>query len=117
MSLSSEHSANRLAYINGNALTIEYSSDGGATYTDYGFSAKNKSAFCTKEYTIPVGRASASTAITTSSRSRVTITAQNGSSGYVYTNPKKLLINVSTAGGLDVLIETRTGTNYQSGGA
>ena len=29
--LSNEHSANRLAYINGDALAIEYSTDAGAT--------------------------------------------------------------------------------------
>lgn len=58
MSLSDEHSANRLAFINGNALTMEYSSDGGSTYKDYGYSAADKSAFCTLSKDIPIGRTS-----------------------------------------------------------
>lgn len=116
MALSCEHSSNRLAFINGAALTFEYSSDAGSTWTDYGYSATNKSSFCTKEYAVPVGRASASTEYTTSSRTRITLTAQNGTTGYVYTKPRKMLINVSTSGGMQVLVEVRTGTNYQSSG-
>ena len=41
--LSNEHSANRLAYINGDALTIEYSTDAGATWTNFNYSATDKS--------------------------------------------------------------------------
>ena len=114
MSLSSEHSANRLAFINGDALTFEYSSDGGTTYTNYNYTNTNKTAFCTTSYAIPIGRVSGN--YTTSSRTRMTLTAQNGTTGYVYTNPKKLLINISSSGGMQVLIEYRTGTNYQNNG-
>lgn len=105
MSLSSEHSANRLAFINGNALTMEYSSDGGSTYKDYGYSAADKSAFCTLSKDVPIGRTSG--AYTTSSRTRITISAQP----YVYTNPKKMLINVYSSGGMNVLIEYKTGAS------
>ncbi len=114
MSLSNEHSANRLAFINGDALTFEYSSDGGATYTNYNYINTNKTAFCTTSYAIPIGRVSGN--YTTSSRTRMTLTAQNGTTGYVYTNPKKLLININSSGGMQVLIEYRTGTNYQNNG-
>ena len=117
MALSCEHSANKLAFINGAALTFEYSSDAGSTWTDYGYSDTNKSAFCTKEYSVPVGRASASTEYTTSSRTRITLTAQNGTTGYVYTKPRKILINVGTSGGMQVLVEVRKGADYQSSGA
>lgn len=105
MSLSDEHSANRLAFINGNALTMEYSSDGGSTYKDYGYSAADKSAFCTLLKDVPIGRTSG--AYTTSSRTRITLFAQP----YVYTDPKKMLINVSSSGSMNVLIEYKTGAN------
>lgn len=115
MSLSSEHSANRLAFIDGDALTFEYSSNGGSTYTNYNYDKATKSAFCTTSYGVLIGRVSGN--YTTSSRTRITLTAQNGTTGYVYTNPKKLLINISSSGGMDVLIEYRTGTNYQNNGS
>ena len=105
MACSSEHNANRLAFINGNALTFEYSSDNGSTWTDYGYSVSDKSSFCTKYKAVPIGRATGSTEYTTNCKSRVTIFAQP----YMYTNPKKLLINVSTAGSMQVLIEYKTG--------
>ena len=117
MTLSSEHSANRLAFINGNALTFEYSSDAGSTWTDYGYTASIKSQVFTKSYSVPIGRANSSTEYTTNSRARITLTAQNGTNGYVYTNPRKMLINISSSGGMQVLIEYRTGTNYKNNGA
>lgn len=103
MSLSSEHSANRLAFINGKALTMEYSSDGGSTYKDYGYSEADKSAFCTMTKNVPIGRTSG--AYTTKSRTRITLFAQP----YVYTNSKKMLIKVASSGGMNVLIEYKTG--------
>lgn len=107
MACSTEHSANRLAFINGNALTFEYSSDGGSTWTDYGYSASVKSSFCTKEADVPIGRTSASTEYTTNSKTRVTLSAQS----YVHTDPRKLLINISSSGGMSVLIEYKTGAS------
>jgi hypothetical protein len=115
MSLSNEHSANRLAFINGNSLYFEYSSDGGSTWTDYGYSASTKSQFCTTSVGVPIGRTSGE--YTTSSRTRITLTAQDGTNTYVYTNPRKMLIEVASSGGMQVLVETRTGANYQSSGA
>ena len=117
MTLSSEHSANRLAFINGNALTFEYSSDAGSTWTDYGYTASIKSQVFTTEYGVPIGRANSSTEYTTNSRTRITLTAQDGTNSYVYTNPRKMLINISSSGGMQVLIEYRTGTNYKNNGA
>lgn len=119
MSLSNEHNCNRLAFINGSCLTFEYSSDGGTNYTDYGYSATQKSAWCTTSLGVPVGRADSASgsSVTTSSRTRVTLTATNTTTQFVYTNPKKMLINVTNAQSLRVLVEYRTGTNYKSGGA
>lgn len=104
-SLSAEHSANRLAFINGDALTVEYSKDGGVTWTDYGYGADLKSRLCTLEYAIPVGRADASEKYTELSRTRITISAFS----YMYTNPKKLLVNMSVSGNAELLIETKKG--------
>ena len=117
MTLSSEHSANRLAFINGNALKFEYSSDAGSTWTDYGYTASIKSQVFTTSYDVPIGRANGSTEYTTNSRTRITLTAQDGTNSYVYTNPRKMLINISSSGGMQVLIEYRTGTNYKNNGA
>ena len=117
MTLSSEHSANRLAFINGNALKFEYSSNAGSTWTDYGYTASIKSQVFTTLYDVPIGRTNSSTEYTTNSRTRITLTAQDGTNSYVYTNPRKMLINISSSGGMQVLIEYRTGTNYKNNGA
>ena len=117
MTLSSEHSANRLAFINGNALKFEYSSNAGSTWTDYGYTASIKSQVFTTLYDVPIGRANGSAEYTTNSRTRITLTAQDGTNSYVYTNPRKMLINISSSGGMQVLIEYRTGTNYKNNGA
>lgn len=111
MALSNEHNANRLALINPNALYFEYSSDNGATWTNYGLSDTNKTAFCTTSATVYVGSNTSSTTRTTSMKTRITLTAQTGTAGYVYTAPKKMLINVSTACGLSCLVEYKTGVS------
>ena len=118
MALSAEHSANRVALINPNALTFEYSSDGGATWTAYSYAGKDKTKFCTTSISLPIGRPNGSTnLIANKSKTRITITAQDGTHGYVYTSLKKMLVNVSSATSLSMLIETRTGVNYKNNGA
>ena len=110
--LSSEHSANRLAYLNPAAITVEYSNDAGSTWTDSGLGNSAKINFVTTSNGISVG---SNSTVTTSHRTRVTLTAQNGTTGYVYTRPRKMLINVSTAGhGLTVTIEAKTGVSGAS---
>lgn len=105
-SLSAEHSANRLAFIDGNALTVEYSKDGGTTWNDYGLTANQKSWLCTDKQDIPIGRVDRSEKYTTDSKTRITIFAQP----YFYTDPKKLLVNVSVSGTTELLIECKKGT-------
>lgn len=120
MTLSNEHSANRMAFINGDLITAEYSSDGGTTWTEYSANAAAKSQFFTKSYTFAVGRPNESTEVTADkSKTRITITAQNGNnpSGRVYTDPRKMLVLISSATGLELLVEYRTGTNYKNNGA
>ena len=118
MALSAEHSANRVALINPDALTFEYSSDGGSTWTPYSYSGRIKTQFCTTSLSLPIGRPNGSTALVANkSKTRITITAQDGTHGYVYTSVKKMLMNVSSATTLSMLVEVRTGDNYKNNGA
>lgn len=118
MCLSAEHSANRVALINPDALTFEYSSDGGTTWTTYSYAGADKTKFCTSSLSLFIGRPNNSTnLVANKSKTRITITAQNGTKGYVYTSLKKMLVQVSTATTLSLLVETRTGTNYKNNGA
>lgn len=121
MAISSEHSANRIAFINPDALKVEYSSDGGLTWTDYpitGDGTEQKTRFCTISYQHPIGRPNNSTnLIANKSKTRITITGTDGKKQYVYSALKKMLINVSTATALSLLVERRTGANYESNGA
>ena len=120
MSLSMSHNANRLAFINGDLITSEFSADNGSTWTAHNLTASQKSWFFTDSVAINVGKQQGSTeACTLDSKTRITITAQDGTnpSDRVYISPKKMLINVSTANGLSVLVEYRTGTNYLNDGA
>lgn len=115
--LSNEHSANRLAYIDGDALTIEYSTNAGATWTNFNYSAADKSQLCTLSSNIPIGRANNSTAYTLNSKTRITFTCQDGTHSYLYCRPTKLITNISVSGSCSLLVEYRTGTNFKSNGA
>lgn len=118
MCLSVEHSANRVALINHATLTFEYSSDGGATWTAYSYAGTDKTKFCTTSLSLPIGRPNSSTnLVANKSKTRVTITAQDGTHEYVYTSLKKMLVNISSSTTLSMLIEARTGTNYKNNGA
>lgn len=107
-SLSSEHSANRLAYLNPAAVKVEYSNDAGSTWSDSGLGNSAKTNFVTTSNSINVG---SNSTVTTNHRTRVTLTAQDGTNGYIYTRPRKMLINVSTPHGLTVTIEVKTGVS------
>ena len=109
MSLSEEHSGNKAAFIDGDAITVEYSTDG-TTFTDAGISTAYKTALFTTSYDVPIG---GNTAMTSSNytklKTRITLTAQDGTHGYIYTDVKKLLVNMSTAATTNMLIETLNG--------
>lgn len=106
-SLSSEHSANRLAYLNPNALAFEYSDDGGSTWTDMSVTDVTKTGLVTTSANIYIGNSST---VTTNHRTRLTLTAQDGTNSYIYTRVRKLLFNVNTSGhGISVTIEIKTG--------
>lgn len=108
-SLSSEHSANRLAYLNPNALLFEYSDNAGSSWTDLQWTNEDKVKHVTTSASLYIG---ASPTVTTSHRSRMTITAQNGTSSYIYTRPRKLLINMCNNGhGVQCTLEYKTGVS------
>lgn len=115
MSISAEHSANRIAFLNPAAIDIEYTTNGGSTWTDSGYADTEKTLLCTAIQFIAIGQSktgySATTELTTNHWTRVTLTGQNGTTQYVYTDPKKLLINMSTALTVDCLIEYKTGAS------
>ena len=112
--MSAEHSANRLAFLNPDALTIEYSMDGGTTWqSSDSWLDSEKVLHVTKSSSITIGlpiSANSDKAVTTQDRTRVTLCAQNGTNSYVYTRPRKLLIDASTNNHkMSVLVEYRKG--------
>lgn len=100
------HSANRIAFASPEGITIEYSRNGGSTWTDYGASATTKTQLVSGQGTsLNIG--GTTTGVTTAYRLRVTLDA---STMGVYTRARKLLLNISSNGasGCKVLVETAT---------
>lgn len=96
-------SANRLAGMNPAGITVEYSTNGGSTWTTYPLSDAQKVAIVTTSTGIRIGGPSASQ--TANSQVRVTL---DGVSGGVYTALNKLQIYVSTnySNGCTVTLES-----------
>ena len=95
MAMSSFHSANRLELCNPAGVKVEYSTDGGSSWFDYGLSDTQKIGLCSyKGYTIYGGAKGSSAAQSANDMLRITLT---GSDMGVYTEPKKMLINFSTS--------------------
>ena len=117
-SLSTEHSANRIAFLNPAAIQIEYTTNGGSTWLDSGYTDNEKMWLCTGNSAVAVGQSksgySQSTSLTINHWTRITLTGQNGTAGYVYTAPRKMLINMGTALGVDCLVEYKTGVSGAS---
>lgn len=105
--LSYMHSANRLQFTKPEGITVEYSTNSGSTWTDYGASNGQKIALVSGLYAVLYlgKRTSGTTAITDALR--ITLNATNCG---VYTIGRTLLINFSTAGatGCKVKVETST---------
>ena len=105
--LSNIHSANRLAFGNASGITIEYSQNAGSSWTTYSTTDVAKINLVSgigSEYSIG-GRNS--TANTVNDQLRVTL---NASDMGIYTQPRKLLLNISTnyAKGSKVKVEYAT---------
>ena len=102
--------ANRFAFLNQDGVTIEYSRDGGSTWTDYGDLTNAKYLFSNGSdlAAIYVGKASASNKAQPNYQVRVTIDSQKAK---VYTQLNKFAISCSTNGSsyCKVTIEIATG--------
>lgn len=105
--LSYIHSANRLQFAKPEGITVEYSTNSGSTWTDYGASNDQKIALVSGlSVNLFLGKHTSGTTATTDAL-RITLNASNCN---VYTIGRTLLINFTTAGasGCKVKIETST---------
>lgn len=105
--LSYMHSANRLQFAKPEGITIEYSTNSGSTWTDYGASNSQKIALVSGLYaSLYLGKRTSGTTATTDAL-RITLNATNCD---VYTMGRTLLINFNRAGatGCKVKVETST---------
>ena len=95
-------SPNRIAGMNPAGITVEYTNDGGTTWTDYGLTDAQKKALVTTSQSIIIGKTGNKTA---NSQVRVIL---DGVSGSVYTALNKMHIYVSTnySNGCKVTVES-----------
>ena len=100
----SDFSSNKLSFMSPDQISVEYSNDGGSTWTDYGATAEQKTAHVTStlSHSFYLGN---SRAQTTQDRLRITITAADGN---LYFAVRKLMIYfcMNGATGNTVLVET-----------
>lgn len=122
-----EFGHNKMAFLPAECITVEYTTDGGTTWLDYGATDTQKIASVTttgSSFVIGKGTVSAKDGTLTNEncgnyKVRVTISTRKGAgktSGALYTQAKKWLLNISTNGasGCKVLIEHRTIGNYNN---
>ena len=105
--LSYMHSANRLQFAKPEGITIEYSTNSGSTWTDYGASDSQKISLVSGLHiALYLGKRTSGTTTITDAL-RITLNASNCA---VYTIGRTLLINFTTGGatGCKVKIETST---------
>lgn len=95
LAVSDQHNANRMAFSNPDGITVEYSTDGGSSWADYGMSDTDKINMVSGvDVWACVGKKN-DAAATTSDKLRITIDAYT--CGF-YTDAKKIFINLSTNG-------------------
>ena len=108
MSISTIHSANRLAFINPAGVTIEYSTNKGSSWTNYNPSDGEKINLTNGVgNSFVIGKNSTYTGTSVNNMLRITL---DSTSMGVYTRAKKILLNISTsgAGGCKVKVEKST---------
>lgn len=97
MSICSYSNANRLAFAKPAGITVEYSTNGGSTWTDYGASDGQKQQLVTYKDTAKFALGKKTSGYTTTSdRLRITL---NAVSMGVYTDMKKFFVYFSTGSG------------------
>lgn len=93
-----ELGANRLAFISPSSITVEYSRDGGSTWTDYGASNAVKTALFSQGNSFAIGKADATNKATANGANyQLRITIDTGAAP-VYTVLNKFVMLVSTNG-------------------
>ena len=103
LAMSNEFNANRLAFMPPEDITVEYSTDGGTTWIDYGLTDLQKQALVTSSHGVIIGKNTSP--VTINDKVRVTIKA---SLNKTYFSARKAHIYVSTAGasGSNVIVES-----------
>ncbi len=117
MALADELRANRFAFINPNAVTVEYSRDSGATWSDYVKTNVNKQQLFTNTYSHTyIGGTTLNSGASLDNQTRITLTLTTEQQQYLYTKLYKILIFFETLGhSCEMKMEARKGRNYLSG--
>ena len=121
-----EFGHNKLAFLPASCITVEYTTDGGTTWSDYGLTDTQKIQMVTNydvQMTIGKGTASAKEGTMTNAncgnyKVRVKISTRDGNGNpKLYTAGKKWLINLNSNGApvCKCLVEQRTIDNYNKG--
>lgn len=93
-----ELGANRLAFMPANAVTIEYSRDGGSTWTDYGPTDSQKiNLFNGLGASFTIGKATSGAGNIATNKYQLRVNIYT-STGHVYTALNKFVIYLSTSG-------------------
>ena len=112
MATNQELNPNRLAYLPGNNITVEYSLNNGSTWTDYGASVDDKSRLVTSSYIFKAGKDETASA---SHQLRVTINAGGGnntaSNVYLFTRKLMIFFTSGATANTKVQVETSTYSN------
>lgn len=100
-------------------VSVEYTRDGGTTWIDYGLTDADKRTFFTKTYSLVIGKADSTNKATTAenySKYKLRITLDKTAGTNVYTELRKFILDVSTAGSASCYMvvtgEYRSGDNY-----
>lgn len=121
-----EFGHNKLSFLRADCISVEYTTDGGETWQDYGLTDAQKVAMVTTSGSgvrIGKGTVNAKDGTLTNEncsdyKCRITIsTRDSAGTQRLYTSARKLLLNVSTEGaiGSKCTVETLTIANYNSG--
>lgn len=114
MALADELRANRFAFINPDAVTVEYSRDSGATWSDYGKSDADKQQLFTNSYSHTyIGGTTLNSGASLDNQTRITLTLTTQQKRYLYTRLYKILIFFNRMGhSCEMKLEARKGKNY-----
>lgn len=116
MALVDELGANRFAFINPDAVTMEYSTDKGVTWSDSGATNESKrSLFTTSNNYISFGNPNATNEVSNGNQVRITLTLTTQEITYLFGHLDKMLICYDSKGhSSEMKLETRTGENYKN---